>query len=102
MKDGAAAERYFLQSFRFDPSYPPTSLNLAKIYYERRDFERARFYLTRLTKADVLDADVLWLAIRVERKLGDRASAESLATQLRRRHPTSPESAAYQRGAFDE
>ncbi|MFD2272085.1 hypothetical protein ACFS07_15310 [Undibacterium arcticum] len=50
----------------------------------------------------MLDADVLWLAIRVERKLGDRASAESLATQLRRRHPTSPESAAYQRGAFDE
>lgn len=102
MKDGVAAERYFLQSFQFDPSYPPTSLNLAKIYYERSDFERARFYLTRLTKADVLDADVLWLAIRVERKLGDRASAESLATQLRRRHPTSPEFAAFQRGAFDE
>ena len=102
LKDGVAAERYFLQSFQFDPSYPPTSLNLAKIYYARRDWERARFYLSRLTKADVLDADVLWLAIRVERKLGDRASADSLATQLHRRHPTSPEFAAYQRGAFDE
>ena len=102
LKDNAAAEGYFLQSFQFDPSYPPTSLNLAKIYYARRDFERARFYLTRLTKADVMDADVLWLAIKVERKLGDRATADSLATQLQRRHPTSPEFAAYQRGAFDE
>ncbi|HEV2608658.1 MAG TPA: type IV pilus biogenesis/stability protein PilW, partial [Noviherbaspirillum sp.] len=53
-------------------------------------------------KADIMTADVLWLAIKTERKLGDRAAETSLATQLRRRHPNSVEYAALQRGAFDE
>jgi type IV pilus assembly protein PilF len=102
LKDSAAAERYFMQAFKYDPGNPATSTNLAKIYYDRHDYERARFYIARVTKADVLTADVLWLAIRIEHKLGDRPIEVSLATQLRRRHPNSPEYAAYQRGAFDE
>lgn len=100
--DKAAAERYFSQAFQSDPSNPSTSANLAKLYYERGDYERARFYIGRVIKADVMTADVLWLAIKIERKLGDRAAEASLVTQLRRRHGSSPEFAAYQRGAFDE
>jgi len=102
MKDERSAERYFSQAFQADPGYPATSANLAKLYFDRQDYERARFYIGRVTKADVLSADVLWLAIRVERKIGDRAAEASLATQLRRRHPNSSEYASYQRGAFDE
>ncbi len=102
LKDQVAAERYFSQAFQYEPGNPATNANLARIYYERRDYERARFYIGRVTKADVMNADVLWLAIKVEHKLGDRAAETSLATQLRRRHPTSPEFASYQRGAFDE
>lgn len=102
LKDVAAAERYFAQAFQLDPGNMSTSSNLAKIYYDRGDYERARFYIGRVVKADVLNADVLWLAIKVERKLGDRAAEASLVTQLRRRHPNSPEFASYQRGAFDE
>lgn len=55
-----------------------------------------------MTKADVLSAEVLWLAIKIERKVGDRAAENSLVTQLRRRYPDSAEFAAYQRGAFNE
>lgn len=102
LKDKAAAERFFSQAFQYDPANPNTNLNLAKIYYDLRDYQRARFYIGRVTKADVMSPDVLWLAIRVERKLGDRAAEASLATQLRRRHPNSVEYASYQRGAFDE
>lgn len=100
--DRAAAEKYFSQAFQHDPSNPSTNANLAKIYFEQRDFERARFYIQRVMKADVMTADVLWLAIRIEHRLGDRAAESSLANQLRRRHPDSSEFAAYQRGAFDE
>ncbi len=102
LKDAVSAERYFAQAFQLDPGNLSTSTNLAKIYYGRGDYERARFYIGRVVKADVLDADVLWLAIKAERKLGDRAAEASLATQLRRRHPTSSEYGSYQRGAFDE
>lgn len=102
LKNRAAAERYFSQAFQYDPANPTTNSNLARIYYEQSDYERARFYIGRVMKSDVMTADVLWLAIKVERKLGDRAAESSLATQLRRRHGGSAEFAAYQRGAFDE
>lgn len=102
LKNKTAAEKYFAQAFQYDPGNVSASANLAKIYFEQRDYERARFYAGRVIKADAADADILWLAIKVERKLGDRAAESSLGTQLRRRYPASAEYAAYQRGAFDE
>lgn len=102
LKDKIAAEKYFSQAFQFNPSNPSTNANLAKIYYDQGDYERARFYIGRVMKADVMTAEVLWQAIKIEHKLGDRAAESGLATQLRRRHPGSPEFAAYQRGAFNE
>lgn len=100
--DKAAAERYFSQAFQYEPGNPTINASLARLYFERGDYERARFYIGRVMKSDVMTADVLWLAIKIERKLGDRAAEASLATQLRRRHGGSAEFAAYQRGAFDE
>jgi type IV pilus assembly protein PilF len=99
------ADRYFTNAARFDPDFPPVQAGLARVAYQRRDYPRAGFYMNMLkarTKPEAMGADVLWLAIRIERKLGETDSAASLATQLRRRHPTSPEFAAFQRGAFDE
>jgi type IV pilus assembly protein PilF len=102
LKDQAAAEKFFSQAFQLNPGNPSTNANLAKIYYEQGDYERARFYIGRVMKAEVTSADVLWLAIKIERKLGDRAAETNLVAQLRRKHPGSPEFAAYQRGAFNE
>ncbi len=102
LKNRSVAERYFLQAFQYDSANPVTNINLAKIYYDARDYTRARFYVDRVTKMDVLSADVLWLAIKIERKLGDKAAEASLVTQLFRRYPNSSEYAAFQRGAFDE
>lgn len=102
LRDAKAAEQYFSRAFQSDPGNPATNFNLAKIYYNQGDYERARFYIGRVLKAEMTTAEVLWLAIRIERKRGDRASEQSLVTQLRRRHGSSAEFAAYQRGAFDE
>jgi type IV pilus assembly protein PilF len=43
----------------------------------------------------------LWLALRVERKLGQRLAEAKLASQLRRRFPGSRETQALQRGDYD-
>ena len=102
LRNPAAAERYLTQAFQLDPGNPATSVNLARIYYGKADYTRARFYVGRVTKDEAVSADALWLAIRIEHRLADRAVEASLATQLRRRHPNSAEYAAYQRGAFDE
>ena len=102
LKDMAAAEGYLMQAFQLDPGNNATNQNLAKIFYGKSDYVRARFYVGRATKNEAVSADTLWLAIRIEHKLADRAAETSLATQLRRRHPNSAEYAAFQRGAFDE
>ncbi len=105
VKDVDRAEKYLLQALQRAPDQPSTNANLARVYYERGDVSRANFFITRLGKiarADSLTADVLWLAIKVQHKLGDQGAEQGWATQLRRHHAASPEYAAYQRGAFDE
>lgn len=102
MKDTVTAERYLLRAFQDEPGNAGISTNLAQIFYERRDYPRARFYVARVTNAEAPTPEALWLAVRIERKLGDKPAENSLATQLRRRFPDSPEATAYQRGAFDE
>ena len=100
-----AAERYLLEALRYAPDLPPVNAALAQVYYLKRDYPRAGFFVNRLTetaKLDTLSADALWLALRVERKLGKRDLEASLVAQLRHRFPGSPEYAAFQRGAFDE
>lgn len=105
LKNYDAAERYLLDALRLAPDLPALNMALAKVYFHKRDMARARFFVNRLTstqRLDSLPADTLWLALRVERHFGDKAMEDSLATQLRKQHPGSPEFAAYQRGAFDE
>lgn len=105
VKNYAAAEKYLLPALQLTPDLPATNANLAKVYYEKRDYPRANFFITRLgklAKMESLTADVLWLAIKVEHKLGDDGAEAGWVTQLRRHHAASPEYAAYQRGAFDE
>lgn len=105
MKDREAAERYLLDAMRAAPDLPAVNAALAQVYYEKRDYTRAGFFVNRLTETarlETLSADALWLALRVERKLGDRNLEATLAAQLQHRYPGSSEFAAFQRGAFDE
>lgn len=102
MKDEPSAIRYFMQAFQYEPGNPAINANLAKIYYDQHNDERARFYIGRATQSNVLSADVLWIAIKIEHRAGNKSAEASLANQLRRRYSESPEYASYLRGAFNE
>jgi len=102
MKQSNDALQYFTRAFQLDSSQPLTNAYLSKLYLERRDDDRARFYLSRMSKADAVSADVLWVAINAAHKLGDRTSEAKLATRLQRQYPNSSEYTSYQREAFDD
>ena len=102
LKDVINAERYFMMGFREQPANPSINANLAKILLEKGEYEKAKFYIDRVVKAEIMAADVLWLALKIEHKLNDQMAVSSLGTQLRRRHPTSKEYELFQRGAFNE
>jgi type IV pilus assembly protein PilF len=102
MKKEKETEEYLNRAFRVDPTNPSTNANMAKLYYMRAEYERAHFYMNRVSKVDVLTADNLWTAVKIERKRGDRSAENVYVSHLRRLYPASIEFAAYQRGRFDE
>jgi type IV pilus assembly protein PilF len=99
--DVKGAEGYFQQALKLDPDDPPATLQMGQIRFQQGKLDEARRYVARFNKLVSPTAESLWLALRVERKLGARTSEASYATQLRRRFPDSPEYQALQRGRFD-
>ena len=77
-------------------------LQLAKLFYRRGNFEESRIYLAdALRMMEPPTADALWLGLRLERKLGNRAAEGGYASQLRGRYPTSPEYQEFLKGNFE-
>jgi type IV pilus assembly protein PilF len=97
------AEGTLSRSYELDPGNPATAVNLAEVLYRRGEYERARFYMRRVNSLEnVSNAQTLWLAARIENRLGNRQGAQDFGTQLRNRFPESREASLFQRGAFDE
>ena len=99
----ADAEKTLLHAFEVDPSSPATAMNLADLLYRKGDYERARFYVRRVNNVpDLSNAETLWLAARIEQRMGNRQGANDLGAQLRARYPNSREAAAFDQGRFNE
>jgi type IV pilus assembly protein PilF len=97
------AERSLQKSYELDPANPTTALNLAEVLYRRGDFERARFYVRRVNAVEqFVSAQTLWLAARIENKLGQSSQVRTLGAQLSNRFPQSAEALLYEKGRFDE
>jgi type IV pilus assembly protein PilF len=101
LKNTKDAEEFFQRALKMEPDEPTALLQLAQIRYRQGQVEEARRMVMRYNKQMSPSAESLWLALRVERKLGERVAEQSYANQLRRRFPGSPEYQAMQRGEFD-
>lgn len=99
----AEAEAALMRAYELEPGNPSTGLNLADVLYRRGDYERARFYIGRINSVpDQTNAQTLWLAARIERKLGQESSLRVLGDRLRQGFPQSPEASLFERGRFDD
>ncbi|HET7670891.1 MAG TPA: type IV pilus biogenesis/stability protein PilW [Burkholderiales bacterium] len=95
------AEDYFQRALKLDPDEPTSLLQLGKIRYRQGNIDDARKLLSRHLKLASPTAESLWLAVRIERRTGQRVAEQSYANQLRRRFPGSPEYQALQRGQYE-
>ena len=97
------AERTLSRSYELDPANPVTAFNLAEVLLRRGELERARFYLRRIhSSPDQVTAQSLWLAARIERRMGSFDAMQDIGRQLRDRFPQAPETLQFERGQFDE
>lgn len=95
------AEEFFLRALRLEPDDLPALINLGQIRYKQGSVEDARKLVSRYNKISEPTAESLWLALRVERKLGERNAEAGFANQLRRRFANSREYQLMQRGEYD-
>ena len=65
---------------------------MAELNFANGDYTAAKKYFARFSdKSGSLTAEQLWLAVRIERKVGDRNSEASYSMQLRKRFPDTRE-----------
>jgi type IV pilus assembly protein PilF len=99
--DLGAAEDNLQRALRIEPHLPVALLQFAQLRYRQGRFGEARRIIAQHAAVAQPSAASLWLALRVERRLGARAAEQSYAIQLRRRFPSSPEFQALQRGNYE-
>ncbi|MCW5633825.1 MAG: type IV pilus biogenesis/stability protein PilW [Rubrivivax sp.] len=99
----AEAERTLSRAYELDPSSPVTAYNLSEVLLRRGELERARFYVRRINQVpEAVTSQSLWLAARIERRLGNLDGVRDFGRQLRERFPQSPETLQFERGRFDD
>jgi len=95
------ADGYLQRALAIDPTQPAALMQLAQLRYRQGNLEEARKLVARHAKIVDATPESLWLALRIERRFGQRNNELSYANQLRRRFPQSTEAQALQRGAYD-
>ncbi len=99
--DLAAAADYFQRALKLNPNQPQALYGLADMAYKRNDNAEAKALLSQLQVNVTPSAEILWLGLRVERRLGDRNAEASLGFQLRKNFPDSREARALLAGQYE-
>jgi type IV pilus assembly protein PilF len=99
--DLALAETNLNKSLKLQPDNADTVLRLAALRYRQGRLPEAQRLLGRHEELSPPTAASLWLGVRVERKLGDRAQEAAYGLQLRKRFPNSNETSLLLSGQYE-
>ncbi|TNC96055.1 MAG: type IV pilus assembly protein PilF [Gallionellaceae bacterium] len=95
----STAESYVQRALILRPGMPEALYGFADINFAKGDYASAKSYLLRFQQSvQDMNAEQLWLAVRIERKMRDRNSEASYAMQLGKRFPESREAQLLQMG----
>jgi len=87
--DQVDAEKYFNQALSIRPNMPEAMLQLGNIALDNGDAAQAVDVVRRYLAVNVPTAEVLWLGVRAERKLGDSTAAAVYARRVQTEFPDS-------------
>lgn len=89
--DDAKAETYLRRALQYQPKFAPALFAMARLSYRQKHWLQARAYMERYQAVARNTPESLWLALRIERQLGDRNAVASYALLLKSKYPDSAE-----------
>ena len=97
----AAGEALLLSAYEEGSRSPMIANALAQVYFDRQDYRKAAMYASQANVRNSGTPASLWLAIKIEQRLGNQSGAMRYARQLRENFPNSREMQLYDRGAWN-
>lgn len=101
MNDDKAAEEYLRRAVIADSQNTQAVYLLALVSYQQKKLDEAKRLVDEVISRGEPGAESLWLALRVERKLGNREAEAGYASQLRRKFKDTPQYRALLQGQFE-
>lgn len=99
--DLALAESNLLKALKLQPDNANAVIKLAGLYFRKGRLIEAQRLLARHADLTPPTAESLWLGVRLERKLGDRAQEAAYGLQLRKRFSDSNEARLLMTGQYE-
>jgi type IV pilus assembly protein PilF len=85
------ADAYFRKALGVNKNYDEALLQLASLNFDRKEYFSARAFVQRYLQSYKATAEVLWLGVRIEQAMGDRAAVNEYAERLLGGFPESVE-----------
>lgn len=85
------AANYYQQALRYRPNSATAKYLMARMLLKTGKLPEARKYAIELARAPKAQSEVLWLAVLIERKVGNKEGEAAFSDQLRRLYPDSLE-----------
>ncbi len=95
------AESYYNKALKLAPNAPLPVIKLAGLNFRSGNLNEAQRLLARHQEISPPTSEALWLALRIERKRGDKAQEAVYNQQLRRNFPNAPETQLLLRGQYE-
>lgn len=93
------AEEFLLRALQLQPGLAQASFEMSALSFDKGDYVAAKKYFMHFAEGnDNPSAEQLWLAVRIERKLGDHNAEASYGLQLRKRFPDTRETHMFMYG----
>lgn len=93
------AEEFLQLALKIQPELMQALQAMAELKFAEADYQAAQKYFAKFAqKNETLTAAQLWLAVRIERRIGDKNAEASFGLQLRERYPDAGETQLLMRG----